>query len=203
MSLLQPRPPRPRPANAAKRPAPRTAKGGARPAAPAGTKLADLLQAGEGILRRRSTVFVVSDFISQPGWQPVLGRLAQRHDVTAVRLVDPMERELPDLGLVVMRDAETGEQVLVDTHDPGFRQRFAQIAAQREEELLHGLAGAGVDTLELATGDDLVDAILRFVELRRRRARLVGGGAALPSHLQRTESRTESHNDTGNRRAAA
>jgi uncharacterized protein (DUF58 family) len=170
-----------------------------RPAVPPGTRLADLLAAGEGMLRRRSTVFVVSDFISQPGWQAPLGRLAQRHDVTAVRLVDPMERQMPDLGLVTLRDAETGEQLLVDTHDAGFRQRFERIAAEREQELLQGLAAAGVDTLELATDDDLVEAILRFVELRRRRGRLAGGATALPAHLQHTDPR----NDPGTRRAAA
>jgi uncharacterized protein (DUF58 family) len=165
--------------------------------------LADLLRAGESVLKRRSTVFVVSDFISHPGWLPVLGRLAQRHDVTAVRLVDPMERDLPDLGLLTMRDAETGEQVLVDTHDPAFRHRFRQLAAQRDEELMHQLGRAGVDTLELATDDDLSDAILRFVQLRRQRARAnvrAGGGAtALPAHLQR---RTPPGPDATPRRAA-
>jgi uncharacterized protein (DUF58 family) len=180
LARLQPRPPRTVPAPRSK------AKP---PARAAGTRLADLLRAGESVLRRRSTVFVVSDFISHPGWLPVLGRLAQRHDVTAVRLVDPMERDLPDLGLLTMRDAETGEQVLVDTHDPAFRHRFSQLAAQRDEELMQQLGRAGVDTLELATDDDLSDAILRFVQLRRQRARANGragsGASALPSHLQR------------------
>jgi uncharacterized protein (DUF58 family) len=186
----------PRPRAAGRVPAAGRARGG-RDKAPPGTRLADLLHAGEAVLRRRATVFVVSDFISQPGWQAALGRLAQRHDVTAVRLVDPMERQLPDLGLVTMRDAETGEQLLVDTHDAGFRQRFERIAAQREDELLRALAGAGVDALELATDDDLVNSILRFVEMRRRRSRLVGGAAALPPHLQRSASLNEADNRRG------
>ena len=79
---------------------------------------------------RRSLVFVVSDFISRPGWAEPLAHLAQRHEVVAVRLYDPLEMELPDLGLLVIQDAETGEQVFVDTHDKGFRKRFA--AAGRE-----------------------------------------------------------------------
>ena len=135
-----------------------------------GTQLGLLLQAGLGGIRRRSTVFVVSDFISAPGWEKPLAQLAQRHDVVAVRLFDPLELELPDLGLVLLRDAETGEQLQVDTHDKAFRQRFARLAAEREAILRAGLAAAGADTLELRTDDDLIDALLRFMDLRQRRA---------------------------------
>ena len=155
-----------------------------RPAESAGgaTQLRDLLLAGQRIVKRRSTIFVVSDFISPPGWEEALAQLSRRHDVTAVRLYDPLEMELPDIGLVTMRDAETGEQLLVDTHDAGFRARFAAAAQARESALLSSLAQAGVDTLELATDDDLLDAILRFADLRRQRGRLAAGGGA-PSHL--------------------
>jgi uncharacterized protein (DUF58 family) len=109
--------------------------------------------------------------------------LAQKHEVVAVRLYDPLEAELPDLGLITMRDAESGEQLLVDTSNAKFRQRFAQIAAQRETELRQTLARAGVDTLELSTADDLVQSILRFTDMRKRRSR-VGVGAKLPAHLK-------------------
>ncbi len=144
-----------------------------------GTRLDELLQSALGTIRRRSTVFVVSDFISAPGWEKPLGQLAQRHDVVAIRLLDPMELDLPDLGLVPIRDAETGEQLLVDTHDAGFRKRFARIAAQREAELRQSFAQAGVDTLELSTDDDLVQAVMRFADLRKRRSRLSGAGAVM------------------------
>ena len=153
-------------------------RSGAKPHGP--THLAELLRAAQHTLRQRSTVFVVSDFISEPGWDKPLGELARRHDVVAVRLLDPLELALPNLGLVTVRDAETGEQMLVDTNDGGFRQRFARIAAQREAELREALARAGVDTLELSTDDDLADAILRFVDLRRRR---LGVRRGLPAHL--------------------
>jgi uncharacterized protein (DUF58 family) len=146
------------------------------------TRLSDLLKSATHAVRQRSTVFVVSDFISEPGWEKPLGELARRHDVVAVRLLDPLELNLPDLGLVTVRDAETGEQLLVDTHDSGFRQRFARIAAQREAQLRESLSRAGVDTLELATDDDLAEAILRFVDLRRRRSAL-RTGQRLPAHL--------------------
>jgi len=141
--------------------------------APGGaTDLRDLLLAGQRSIKRRSTVFVVSDFISAPGWEQALGQLAQRHEVTAVRLFDALEMDLPDIGLVTMRDAETGEQLLVDTHNAGFRKRFKAAAEKREAALREGLARAGVDTLELGTDDDLVDAILRFADLKKQRSRL-------------------------------
>ena len=152
------------------------------------TRLDDLLRSAARLLRRRSTVFVVSDFISEPGWEKTLGQLAQRHEVVAVRLLDPLELDLPDLGLIPIRDAETGEQLLVDTHDAGFRKRFARIAAQREADLRQALARAAVDTLELSTDGDLVDAIMRFTELRKRRGQSSGaagkGQRKLPDHLK-------------------
>jgi uncharacterized protein (DUF58 family) len=153
------------------------------PAQPQATRLSELLRAAANVVKRRSTLFVVSDFISEPGWDKPLAQLATRHETVAVRLFDPLERALPDLGLLTLRDAESGEQILVDTHDTGFRQRFAAAAARREADLRAALARAGVDTLELSTGDDLASAILRFTDLRKRRARLAAGGG-LPAHLR-------------------
>ena len=151
----------------------------------AATNLRDLLQTAFRVMQRRSLVFVVSDFISAPGWAEPLAHLAQRHEIVAVRLYDPMEMELPDLGLVTVRDAETGEQLFVDTHDRAFRKRFAAVAQRREQELRSALRQAGVDTLELSTSGDLVDAILRFADLRKRRSQLAAGGS-LPKHLRGT-----------------
>ena len=133
-----------------------------------GTNLGELLRAAELAMRRRSLVFVVSDFISAPGWGEVLGRLAQRHEIIAVRLHDPLEAELPDLGLVVVQDAETGEQLYVDTNDRGFRRRFAEGAKRREAELRGAFRDAGVDAIELSTEDDLVETVLRFSDMKRR-----------------------------------
>ena len=149
----------------------------------AATDLKVLLQTAFALMPRRSLVFVVSDFVSAPGWEEPLARLALRHEVIAVRLYDPLELELPDLGLVTIQDAETGEQVLVDTHDRRFRKRFAFIAEQREKALRSAFRQAGVDALELSTDDHLVDAILRFADLRKRRSQLAGGGS-LPQHLE-------------------
>jgi uncharacterized protein (DUF58 family) len=150
------------------------------------TDLAEFMRAAFNAIKRRSVVFVVSDFISAPGWEKPLAELAQRHEVVAVRVYDPLEMALPDLGLVMLQDAETGEQVFVDTHDPSFRRRFAELAEEREHQLRAGFGEAGVDVLELATDDDLVDTILRFADLRKRRSQLAAGG--LPQHLLRTPS---------------
>jgi uncharacterized protein (DUF58 family) len=140
------------------------------------TRLGDLLQAAVGQVKRRSAVFVVSDFISEPGWEAALGRLGMRHDVSAVRLFDPLEMALPDLGLVWMQDAESGEQMQVDTGDPSFRRRFAAAAQAQEDSLRAALARAGADTLELATDEPLFEAMLRFMALRQRRANAFRGG---------------------------
>ena len=153
------------------------------PSRSAATNLRDLLQTAFRIMQRRSLVFVLSDFISAPGWAEPLAHLARRHEIIVVRLYDPLEMELPDLGVVVMRDSETGEQLFVDTHDRSFRKRFAALAAQRERDLRSAFIQAGVDALELSTDDDLVDAILRFADLRKRRSQLSGGGS-LPQHLR-------------------
>jgi uncharacterized protein (DUF58 family) len=146
------------------------------------TDLAAFLRAALPVLKRRALVFVVSDFISSPGWAEPLALLARRHEVVAVRLFDPLEIELPDLGLLVLQDAETGEQAWVDTHDRGFRGRFASVVLRHESELRRALAQAGVDCLELSTEGRLVEAVLRFAELRKRRGLLAGGG--LPAHLE-------------------
>ena len=168
--------------------APRAAppRQGAKPgAAPgAGTALAELLSTAEAAMRRRCLVFVVSDFISAPGWEPVLARLAQRHDVVAVRLFDPLEMALPEIGLVTVEDAETGEQLFIDSADPAFRARYAALAEEQEARLREALGSSGADTLELATDEDLIEALLRFVDLRRQRARLKTP-ARFPAHLKR------------------
>ena len=138
-----------------------------------GTDLEAFLKSAFRTLRRRSLVFIVSDFIAPAGWERPLLQLAQRHEVIAVRLHDPLEAELPDLGLVVFQDAETGEQLFVDTHDAGFRRRFMAEAAKQESQMRQAFAQAGVDALELSTDADIVDTVIRFAELRRRRR---GGG---------------------------
>jgi uncharacterized protein (DUF58 family) len=153
-------------------------------AVPGTTRLGDLLQAASGHIQRRSSVFVVSDFISTPGWEQPMGRLSMRHDVCAVRLFDPLEMKLPNVGTVWMQDAESGEQIQVDTSDARFRQRFAAAAQEAETQLRSALARAGVDALELTTEEPLFDAMLRFMALRQRRATAFRGGV-VGGHVHR------------------
>ena len=133
------------------------------------TDLGPMLAAAGAGIKRRSLVFVVSDFISEPGWEKPLSLLTRRHEVIAVRLTDPREIELPDAGPMVLQDAETGDQLYVDTGDRGFRERFEAAAQRREEGIGTAFRRAGVDALPLSTDDDLVRAIVRMAGLRRRR----------------------------------
>ena len=139
------------------------------PKKPQATDLKRVFADAGRMIRRRSLVFIVSDFISAPGWEKPLAALASRHDVIAVRLTDPLEMRLPDLGLLTFQDAENGEQLFVDTHDKGFRARFVAAAQAREEELRAAFQATGVDALELSTEDDVADAVLRFADMRRLR----------------------------------
>jgi uncharacterized protein (DUF58 family) len=133
------------------------------------TNLGGLLSLAARVIRRRSLVVIVSDFISEPGWEQPLRRLASRHEVVAIRLIDPREFELPDAGLIVVEDTETGEQLLVDTSDPELRRRLGAVGAEREQALQRATARAGVDLHTIATDDDLVPVFVRIAESRKRR----------------------------------
>ncbi|GAB3873219.1 DUF58 domain-containing protein [Terrabacter terrigena] len=135
------------------------------------TDLSLLLTAAAGIARRRGLVLVVSDFISTDGWEKPLARLARRHEVVAIQVVDPRESELPDAGGVYVEDAETGEQIFVDTSDASFRARLAAAADARQADLEARARRAGVDLHRIRTDDDLVRSLMRISDLRRRRRR--------------------------------
>jgi len=142
-----------------------------RPPAASGaeTDLVGLVRTAASVIRRRSLVFVISDFISEPGWERGLALLAQRHEVVAIRVWDPREVEMPDLGVVVMEDSETGAQLFVDTSDPRFRRRFRAAADAREERLQTGLQHAGLDLFAVSTNEDLVQALIRLLLVRKQR----------------------------------
>lgn len=134
------------------------------------TALGPWLHQAQSLLKRRSQVFVLSDFLSAPGWEKALSGLARRHDGIAVRLSDPLETRLPAAGLMWLEDAESGEQLLLDTSDPAFRQRYADLALAREAAFHAALTQAGMDGLALATDEDLALAVRHFVALRKRRS---------------------------------
>ena len=120
-------------------------------------------------LARRCLVVVISDFIGTGEWQRPLIRLAHRNDVVALRVVDRADDAIPEVGLIVVEDAETGEQLLVDSADPLFRASFRSGVDEREETLRSGTRRAGVPLHRVDTGDDLVETLLRVIDSTRRR----------------------------------
>jgi uncharacterized protein (DUF58 family) len=135
------------------------------------TDLTGLLEFASGAIRRRSLVVLVSDFITAPGWERPLLQLTERHEVVAIRLLDPREYELPDAGVIVVEDAETREQLVVDSSDAEFRRRLREAGEHREAELRAVTLRAGVSIHEVSTADDLVQALVRIIESRKRRRR--------------------------------
>lgn len=133
------------------------------------TDLAAALKKADVILRRRSLVLVISDFLVDDTWQLALGKLSQRHEVIAVRLVDPRESELPDIGMVTLQDPETGKQLRVQTGDAKLRKRFKQAAQLQTEKLQAELASCGAEFLSLHTDEDLMLSLRRFLRMRRER----------------------------------
>ena len=135
------------------------------------TDLTGVLETAVGAIRRRSLIILVSDFIVAPGWERSLLQLTERHEVVAIRLLDPREYELPEAGLIVVEDLETGEQLTVDSSDREFRRRLREAGEEREQELRAATLRAGVDIFEVATTDDLVGALVRIIETPKRRRR--------------------------------
>ncbi len=122
-------------------------------------------------LARRCLIVVISDFIGTGEWQRPLVRLAHKNDVVALRVVDRTDDALPEVGLIVVEDAETGEQLLVDSADPLFRIRFGDGVDEREAGLRSGMRRAGVPLHRVDTGSDLVETLLAVITETQRRRR--------------------------------
>lgn len=133
----------------------------------AGTDLAQALTELEPVLRRRAVIFILSDFIAAD-FGPALARLARRHDVIGVRVTDPRERELPDVGLVTLWDPESGEWRIVNTDDLRVRRGFRERAEAWDLELGRTFSEGGADLLPLETGEPYADALIAFFRRRER-----------------------------------
>ena len=133
------------------------------------TDLGKLLSSAARVARRRSLVVLITDFISEPGWERPLLRLTERHEVIAVRLLDPREHELPQAGLIWLQDAETGEQILVDTSNPELRRRLLGVADEQDRAIRQGVSRAGAVLHAVSTDDDLVGALVRMAHGARHR----------------------------------
>jgi uncharacterized protein (DUF58 family) len=141
-----------------------------------GTDNVKALEVASQVLHRRAIVFLISDF--QSSGDAVKARAALRramrqtnlrHDLIAIQIEDPHEKELPDVGLLALEDAETGELVELDTADPSVRQRFNQQAVARTKGLIGDIRAEGVDTLELKTDAPYLPVLQRFFKSRGRK----------------------------------
>lgn len=132
-----------------------------------GTDLATSLLVLEPLLRRRSVLFVVSDFVAE-NWGPILGRLSRRHDVIAVQLVDPRERELPDVGVVALRDAETNDWCYVDTSSPAVQTHVRAQVAAFDAQVDQAVRENRADLLRLDAGQPYGEGLIGFFRRRER-----------------------------------
>ncbi|MDB4898972.1 MAG: hypothetical protein JWN53_780, partial [Gemmatimonadetes bacterium] len=135
-----------------------------------GTDIGMALEYAGKMLSHKSIIFVVSDFQSEELEQP-LKLLAQRHDVVAVTVDDPSERELPDLGLARFIDPETGQTVDVDTSDPNVRARFAEAVAEEVGARRRLLRRLAIDEIPIHTEGGVVDPLIKFFRTRETRSR--------------------------------
>jgi uncharacterized protein (DUF58 family) len=133
------------------------------------TDLAAMLDAAARLARRRSLIVAVSDFIGTGDWERSLLRLTPRHEVAALRVIDAADDDLPDAGLIVVEDAETGEQLIVDSGDPVLRARFQAGAGERAARLDAGMRRAGVLLQTISTTDDLAASLIEVVTRTHRR----------------------------------
>jgi uncharacterized protein (DUF58 family) len=133
-----------------------------------GTDLAAALEHLQTVSKRRSVVFVLSDFLDASA-ERALRIAARRHDVIAVVLDDPRERELPDVGLVELEEAETGERYVVDTSDARLRTAYAESAAAARGARDRWLHAAKVDAIMVSTDRPYTEALLKFFRMRERR----------------------------------
>jgi uncharacterized protein (DUF58 family) len=120
------------------------------------------------IVTRRSVVFFISDFQARD-FSRALAVTARRHDFIAVQIHDEREQVFPNIGIVTLEDAETGEQIEVNTADRGLRARFSDLAEEKQTGLLRTLRRNNIDTIALRTGDDYLPALRSFFKQRERR----------------------------------
>jgi uncharacterized protein (DUF58 family) len=133
-----------------------------------GTNLKGALEAAGRIMKHSGVVFVISDFLSK-GYESALTRLGRRHDVIAISVSDPREREIPNVGQILFADPETGEERLVDTASYAFKKWHKEWIAVQDAQSLQALRSGQVETLKVSTQDDYAEAIIRFFRIRGKR----------------------------------
>lgn len=133
-----------------------------------GTDLSEALEYAGRVQRKRSIVFVISDFLTRD-YQQSLRLLSRRHDVVAVRIRDPRTQELPRAGLLSLRDLETGQPVLVDTGSRRVRTAHQRRVDELDADYVDALRRAGVDSMDISTDQSVADPIVRFFRMRELR----------------------------------
>jgi len=133
-----------------------------------GTKPGPALDYLNRVVTRRAVVFLISDFQTDD-FNRQLAVTSRRHDLVAIPVVDPRERELPDIGTVTLEDAETGEQIQVNTSSQTTRDAYAHLADKRRADLAKMLRRHGIDSIELQTDSDYIPALRAFFRTRERR----------------------------------
>ncbi len=142
------------------------------------TDLGDALNRVNGLAKRRGLVVVISDFFVTKNWEAAIGVLARRHDVIAVQPTDPRERELPNVGPVVLRDPATGAEREIHTQKAKVREAYADAAEQRQQRLDATLSRHRIDHLVLSTEREWLNDLVAFVARRSQRiAGNPGGGS--------------------------
>jgi uncharacterized protein (DUF58 family) len=132
------------------------------------TDIAVALEFLSKVTTRQTVSFLVSDFFAA-GYERALGIAAKRHDLIAVAVADPRERSLPDVGIMELEDPETGELLAADTGNPGLREAFARITAEREKARDGLFASRGIDCIKVNTAEPYARELMRFFKRRERR----------------------------------
>jgi len=133
-----------------------------------GTDIAVALEFLERVTTRRCVVFLVSDFLTS-GYETALRIAGKRHDVIAVTIADPREEVLPDVGLIELDDAETGETMLIDSSDETVRRRYTREAGRRRTALEQMFRSMSLDRIDVRTDQPYVEPLIRFFRQRERR----------------------------------
>lgn len=133
-----------------------------------GTNLAAAIQFTRNVLKKKSVCFVLSDFWSQD-YELALRTLARRHDCVGIHSWDQREREIPDVGLLRTRDAETGQQTWLDTSDPQLRRAYTKRFDEKQTDAATAFRRAGADFLSLQTSESYASALLHFFEKRAKK----------------------------------
>jgi uncharacterized protein (DUF58 family) len=137
-----------------------------------GTSIKQALDFLNRVQRRRVIVFLLSDFLDK-SFEKALQRTGRRHDLTAVRIADPREEELPSVGLIDLQDAESGRRLLLDTSSGGVRSAYVRAARQRREEVRQLARSARIDLIEVSTDGGHLDALVHFFQQREQRQRRI------------------------------